>query len=90
MVTASTLAIAGPASASFFGGTLTCPASTKVIGYGYKGNVNSMLIKAPGPTAMYSGTYTGYWEHLVGWYSSGSWSVQWAGATNGYGACGTS
>lgn len=89
MLTASTFAIAGPVSAGVYGGSLNCPASTKVVGYGFKGNSNYMKITAASRVNYWTGYGSGYWDNLVGYYSTGTWRVEWPGATAGYGVCGT-
>lgn len=86
MLTFGGLAIAGPATASDFGGNLSCPASTAVSARGTKGGTGFFTMAVPGRS--YTDTST---ELLVvrlrGSSSSGSWYVRGAGATAGVGYC---
>jgi hypothetical protein len=89
MMTIGGLAIATPAGAGSWGGTMTCPGSIFVISSGLKGYTGPITVKAPGLTVTDTKTWTGVRHTVVGTYWTGSWSVTGSGAKSGYGYCGT-
>ncbi|ACZ30614.1 outer membrane autotransporter [Xylanimonas cellulosilytica DSM 15894] len=83
------VAMASPALAGTWSGTMTCPGSIFVKSTGTKGGTGSITVYAAGHSFTYSTQKTGVQYTVVGAYSSGSWSVSGAGATAGIGYCGT-
>lgn len=84
----ASLALAAPAAAGNWGGSLTCPSSTVVAAHGTKKSSGPMTLTAAGSTWVDPTNFAGV-HVLYGAWSNGTWSVSGDGATAGYGFCGS-
>ena len=82
-------AVATAASAGSWSGYQSCPISTVVKATGHKGNSGTIKVVAGGNSYTDTTPGSGYNVTVPSASSSANWSVTGAGATSGYGYCGT-
>ena len=83
------VALAGPAAAGSWSGSLSCPSTTFVKAKGLKGGEGPITVSAAGRSVTDSSHDTGYYLSILGTHYSGTWSVTGLGASSGTGFCGT-